>query len=442
MTAVQSARMLINARWIIPVVPAGRVFEHCALVVQGNDIAAILPQEEAARRYRPEQTINLHQHVLIPGLVNAHGHAAMTLLRGYAEDLPLNAWLREYIWPAEGRHVSPAFVSDGTELAMAEMIKSGTTCFSDMYFFPDETAKAAHRAHLRAQIAFPVINLATAWASGSDECMEKGIALRDAYRGDDLIRIAFGPHSPYALDDKALSKIAVLAQELEAPVHIHLHETADEVEDSLREHGLRPSQRLQQLGLLFEQTQCVHMTQVDDSDIALLQQAGAQVIHCPESNLKLASGFCPVARLLSEGINVGLGTDGAASNNDLSMLGELQTAALLGKAVAGDPAALDAHACLRMATLGGARALGIDERTGSLEPGKAADMVAIDLSDIGCSPVYDAAASLVHNNRAARVSHVWVDGKALLLSGHLQTLNEREIRGKAEQWQARLALTH
>ena len=442
MTAVQTARMLINARWIIPVVPAGRVFEHCTLVVQGNDIAAILPREEAARRYRAEQTINLHQHVLIPGLVNAHAHAAMSLLRGYAEDLPLSTWLEEHIWPAEGRHVSPEFVADGTELAMAEMIKAGTTCFADMYFFPEEVAKAVHRAHLRAQIAFPIIELATAWAGDSDECIEKGVALRDAYRGDDLIRIAFGPHSPYALNDETLKKIAVLAQELEAPVQIHLHETAGEVEESVQQHGMRPSQRLQQLGLLFEQTQCVHMTQVDDSDIALLQQSGAQVIHCPESNLKLASGFCPVARLLSEGINVGLGTDGAASNNDLSMLGELQTAALLGKAVAGDPAALDAHACLRMATLGGARALGIDERTGSLEPGKAADMVAIDLSDIGCSPVYDAAASLVHNNRAARVSHVWVDGKALLLSGHLQTLNEREIRGKAEQWQARLALTH
>ncbi|HEY7886289.1 MAG TPA: amidohydrolase family protein, partial [Cellvibrionaceae bacterium] len=317
MAAVQPARVLIKARWIIPVIPEGRVFENCALVIQGNDIAAILPAEEAEKRYKAEQTISLDNHLLIPGLINAHGHAAMSLLRGFAEDLPLETWLEDHIWPLEGRHVDARFVEDGTELAIAEMIKSGTTCFADMYFYPEAVARVAQRTHMRCQIAFPVMELETHWARSSDECIEKGLALRDEYRGDELIRIAFGPHAPYSLGDEALKKIAILAQELEAPIHIHLHETASEIEQSQREHDMRPSQRLAQLGLMSVLTQCVHMTQIDESDIELLQNCGAHVIHCPESNAKLASGFCPVALLQQKGINVALGTDGAASNNDL-----------------------------------------------------------------------------------------------------------------------------
>lgn len=441
MTAAPTVRMLINARWIIPVVPSGRVFERCSLVVQGRDIIAILPWEEAARCYRAEQTINLYDHVLIPGLINAHGHAAMSLLRGYAEDLPSAQWQQERIGPTETRHLSPDFVADGTELAMVEMIKAGTTCFADLYPFPEEVAKKVHRAHIRAQIAFPVSAEPNAWARGSDECIEKGLALRDAYRGDELISVVFGAPAPASLDEPTIKKIAVLAQELDTGVHLHLHETAAEVADSVRQHGLRPSERLQQLGLLSEQTRCVHMTQVDDTDINLLQQTGAKVIHCPTSNLKLANGFCPLARLLAADITVALGTAGAASSNDLSLLEELHTAALLGKAVANDATALDAHTCLQMATLAGAQALGLDARTGSLEPGKAADIVALDLSATDCSPIYDPAVSLVHNNRAAQVTHVWMDGKALMLSGHLQTLNEREIRGKTEHWRTQLAPT-
>lgn len=438
MSAPESINLLINARWIVPVVPAGRVFEDCALAIDKGVIKALIPQEEAQKRYAPEQTLNLGNHLLIPGLVNAHGHAGMSLLRGYADDLPLMDWLNDHIWPAEGRWVSDQMVRDGTELAMAEMIKSGTTCFSDMYFFPEQAAQVAQQAHMRAQINFPILDFASPWGQGPEDYISKGLALHDDFRASPLVRIGFGPHAPYSVSDEPLEKIGVLAQELDAPIHIHLHETAQEVSDSLEQHGKRPSQRLMDLGLLSPLTQCVHMTQVDDSDIALLQQTGAHVIHCPESNLKLASGFCPVQKLMDAGINVALGTDGAASNNDLDLFSELKTAALLAKAVAGRADALGAHRALRMATLDGARALGLDDTVGSLEVGKAADIAAIELSALEVQPLYDPVSQLVYTNSGHRVSHVWVGGKALLLSRQLQTLSERELIGKARWWRKQI----
>jgi 5-methylthioadenosine/S-adenosylhomocysteine deaminase len=439
MPAPKSIRLLIKARWIIPVVPANRVLENCALAINNGQILALLPQEEAERQYNAEQTINLGNHLLIPGLVNAHGHAAMSLLRGYADDLPLKPWLEEHIWPAEQQWVSEEFVRDGAALAMAEMIKSGTTCFADMYFYPEQTAQVAQQAQMRAQISFPLFDFPSAWGLGPDEYFAKGLQLHDNFRSSALIRIGFGPHAPYTLSDEPLKKIAVLAPELEAPIHIHLHETAREVEESLKTHGKRPSQRLMDLGLLSPLTQCVHMTQVDDSDLALLQQTGAHVIHCPESNLKLASGFCPVKTLMDAGVNLALGTDGAASNNDLNLLGELKTASLLAKAVSGDASALDAHTALRMATLNGAKALGLEDKIGSLEVGKSADLVAIDMGDLETQPLYNPASQLIYTDSGRRVSHVWVAGKALLLSRQLQTLNERELLAKARWWRQQIA---
>lgn len=434
MSAPESINLLINARWIAPVVPAGRIFEDCALAIDKGLIKALLPQEEAQKRFAPEQTLNLGNHLLIPGLVNAHGHAGMSLLRGYADDLPLMDWLNNHIWPAEGRWVSDQMVRDGTELAMAEMIKSGTTCFSDMYFFPEQAAQVAQQAHMRAQINFPILDFPSPWGQGPEDYLSKGLALHDDFRASPLVRIGFGPHAPYTVADQPLEKIGVLAQELDAPIHIHLHETAQEVSDSLEQHGKRPIQRLMDLGLLSPLTQCVHMTQVDDSDIALLQQTGAHVIHCPESNLKLASGFCPVQKLMDAEINVALGTDGAASNNDLDLFSELKTAALLAKAVSGRADALNAHRALRMATLDGARALGLDDTIGSLEVGKAADIAAVEMSALEVQPLYDPVSQLVYTNSGHRVSHVWVGGKALLLSRQLQTLSERELMGKARWW--------
>lgn len=442
MSAPQTVSLIIKARWIAPVVPENQVFEHCALVIDKGVIQALVPQEEADKRYDAQQEIFLGNHLLIPGLVNAHGHAAMSLLRGYADDLPLKQWLEDHIWPAEGQWINEDMVRDGTELAMAEMIRSGTTCFSDMYFFPEQVAQAAQQAHMRAQVNFPVFDASSAWGQGPEDYFRKGLALHDDFRASQLVRIGFGPHSPYTLSDEPLTRIATLAQELDAPIHIHLHETAQEIDDSLERYGKRPVQRLADLGLLSPLTQCVHMTQVTDDDIALLRDSGAQVVHCPESNMKLASGFCPAQRLLDEGINVALGTDGAASNNDLDLLSEMKTAALLAKAVAGRADALDAHSALRMATLNGARALGLEEQIGSLEVGKAADITAIELSDLPSQPVYHPVSQLVYANSGHKVSHVWVAGKALLLSRQLQTLNERELIGKARWWAKQIQGQH
>ena len=431
--------LLINASWILPIVPANSLLEDCALAVDKGKILALVPQAEARKRFIASETLNLNNHVLMPGLVNAHGHAAMSLLRGYADDQPLHTWLNDHIWPAEGRWVSEEFVKDGTQLALAEMIRSGTTCFADMYFYPEQAAQACVEAQIRAQLAFPILDFPTAWGINADDYLHKGLSLHDSLRGNSLVHAAFGPHAPYTVSDAPLQKIAVLAQEMDMPVHIHLHETAQEVSDSLETYGCRPSQRLMSLGLLSPLTQCVHMTQIDAQDLALLQQTGASVIHCPESNLKLASGFCPVDQLIKAGINVALGTDGAASNNDLNLFGELHTAALLAKAVAGDAAALDAHSALRMATLNGAKALGLEEKIGSLELGKIADLIAVDLSELDMQPIYNPASQLVYTHAGQRVSHVWVAGKMLLKERQLQTLNEREILGKAKWWRKQIA---
>ena len=442
MSASQSCiDLLIKARWIIPVVPENRVLENCAIAIDQGKILAIIPSDGAEQRYNAQTVVNLPAHALIPGLVNAHGHAAMSLLRGYADDHPLHTWLNDHIWPVEGRWVSEDFVRDGTDLAIAEMIKTGTTCFADMYFYPEQAAQACLDASIRCQLAFPILDFPTAWGLGPDEYLSKGLALHDTFRSNHLINVAFGPHAPYTVSNAPLQKIAILAHEMDMPIHIHLHETAQEVSESLKQYGCRPIRRLMDLGILSPLTQAVHMTQIDDSDIDSLQASGAHVIHCPESNLKLASGFCPVDKLLKAGINVAIGTDGAASNNDLDLFSEVKTAALLAKAVAADATALSAHSALRMATLNGAKALGLEEHVGSLEIGKAADITAINLGELAMQPVYNPVSQLVYTHSGQAVTHVWVEGKCLLKNRELQTLNEREILGKANWWRKQIA-TH
>lgn len=430
--------LLINARWIIPIVPENRILKDCAIAIHQGKILAILPQEEAGKRYAPTSVEHLTDHIIMPGLINAHGHAAMSLLRGFADDQPLKSWLESCVWPIEKQWVDEQFVRDGTELAIAEMIKSGTTCFGDMYFFPEQTAQAALEAQIRCQIYFTIFDFPSAWGSGPEDYFAKGLSLHDTFRENDLINIGFGPHAPYTVGDETLKKVAVLAQEMDTPIHIHLHETAQEIEESIQKYGVRPTQRLMALGLLSPLTQCAHMTQVDDVDIAILQQSGAHVVHCPESNLKLASGFCPVDRLLKAGINVALGTDGAASNNDLDLFSELKTAALLAKGISGNAATLDAHAALRLTTINGAKALGIDSCVGSLEEGKHADIIAINLGDLDSQPIYNPASQLVYTNVGHRVSHAWVKGKCLMRNRELLTLNERELRSKVRSWQEKI----
>lgn len=438
MSLPKAVDCIVSAKWVLPIVPAGKLFQDCSLVINQGCIDAIRPTDRVLQDYAPRQHIQLQHHVLMPGLINAHTHAAMTLLRGYADDMPLMRWLKDHIWPVEKRWVDADFVHDGTQLALAEMLRTGTTCFSDMYFFPETAAAAVHQAGMRAQITFPVLDFATNWATEADDYIHKGLMLRDDYRSHPRIRIGFGPHAGYTVSDAPLKRIAVLAEELQAPVQIHLHETAAEVIQAVDATGVRPIDRLLDLGVLTPLTQCVHMTQLSDGDLDVLQQSGASVIHCPESNLKLASGICPVQRLLDRGITVALGTDGAASNNDLDMFGEITSAALLGKIAAHDAAALPAWQVLHMATLGGAKALGLDAQIGSLEPGKAADMIAVKLDEMDTAPLYDLASHLVYSNRHSRVTHVWVDGKNLMQDGRLTTLNPAELRSRALRWQDRI----
>ncbi|WP_096087169.1 TRZ/ATZ family hydrolase [Agaribacterium haliotis] len=428
--------LAVSASWIIPVVPTGRTLENSALIINQGKIIDIVLQSELAKRYHVNELVELEQHVLIPGLVNAHGHAAMSLLRGYADDLQLQPWLEQHIWPAEARLLSEAFVRDGTELAIAEMLLSGTSCFSDMYFFPEVAAEVARESGIRAQLAFPILDFATAWASGPEEAIHKGLSLHDRYRSSDRIGVAFGPHAPYTVGDESLRKVVTLAEELQIPLQIHLHETADEVEQALKHSGMRPSQRLAELGLLSPLSQCVHMTQVDDGDITLLQNSGAHVIHCPNSNMKLASGACPVTRLLDAGVNVALGTDGAASNNGLNMLSEMRQAALLAKVESGNASAVHAHQALYMATMAGAKALGLDKVCGSLELGKAADICAIDLSGLAQQPMYNPVSQIVYSH--CRASDVWVAGQRLLENGVLTRINQEQLVNTAQQWREKV----
>ncbi|WP_367026365.1 TRZ/ATZ family hydrolase [Methylococcus sp. ANG] len=429
---------LITARWIIPVEPDGVTLEHHALAIDRGRIADLLPTTEALVKYQPRRIERLEHHVLIPGLVNAHTHAAMTLLRGVADDLPLMQWLQEHIWPLEQKWIGEAFVRDGVQLAMAEMIRGGITCFNDMYFFPEVVAREAVRAGMRAAVGMIVVDFPTAWAADADEYLRKGLALRDDYRHEPLIATVFAPHAPYTVSDEPLARIRTWSEELDCPVHIHLHETADEIHRSGQQYGMRPLKRLDQLGLVGPHLIGVHMTQLEDGEIARLAEAGASVVHCPESNLKLASGFCPAAKLLAAGVNVALGTDGAASNNDLDLLGEARTAALLAKAVANDATALPAHQALRMATLNGAAALGLAVETGSLTIGKSADVVAIGLEHIESLPIYNPVSDLVYAAGRQQVTDVWVAGRQLLKKRDLLTLDAAEIREKTQIWHDKL----
>jgi 5-methylthioadenosine/S-adenosylhomocysteine deaminase len=430
----QTIDSLISASWVVPIQPAHTIYEnHCIAINQGK-IIDLCPMNEATTKYQANNNCQLDGHALIPGLINAHTHAAMSLMRGIADDIPLMDWLNKHIWPAEAKWVDPDFVHLGSQLAIAEMIKGGTTCFSDMYFFPDITAKVASDAGIRAVIGLILIDFPTQWAASSDEYIEKGCEIYRQYRDHHLISSAFAPHAPYTVSDEPFTKIQNLATQMHIPIHLHLHETKDEIQQSDSQYQKRPLARLKDLGLLSPSLIGVHMCNLNAEDIALTKASKLNVVHCPESNLKLASGFCPSAELLKAGVNVAIGTDGAASNNDLDMLGEIRTAALLAKGIAQDPEAVSAHDALTMGTLNGAKALGIEAQTGSLSIGKWADITAIDLNDICSQPVYDPVSHIVYAASRHQVRHVWIHGKQVLSDRKLQTLDEQAILQQTKTW--------
>lgn len=435
---MQTAETLYEARWIIPVEPAGVVLDAHTLVVTTDRIVALLPRDEARAQYPDAERVDLGRHTLLPGLVNAHTHAAMALLRGCGADLSLHDWLRRAIWPVEQALVGPEFVRDGSRLAIAEMIRGGTTCFADQYFFAQETALVCADAGLRATLGIAVIDTPTAYAANADEYLQRGLELHDEWRGHALVRTAFAPHAPYTVDDAMLERIRSYADELDLPIHMHLHETETEVAEAVAATGERPLARLDRLGLLSSSFSAVHMTQLDEADLATLQRTGTGVVHCPQSNLKLASGFCPVARLLDAGVPVALGTDGPACNDDLDLLDEMKTAALLAKGVAGNAAALPAHAALHMATLAGAQALGLAQQTGSLVVGKSADFIAVDLDTLATTPVHDAATTVVYAASRSQVTDSWVAGRPLMRAGILLTIDDAGARERAARWAQRV----
>jgi 5-methylthioadenosine/S-adenosylhomocysteine deaminase len=410
---------LLCPRWIVPVEPAGAVLEGHCVALRGGLIEAVLPRGEAEARFPALEKVDLAEHALIPGLVNAHTHAAMALMRGLADDLPLERWLAEHVWPAEAKHASPQFVRDGTLLACAEMLRGGVTCFNDMYFFPEAALEAALAAGLRVSLGMIVFDFPSAYGADPDDYLAKGLALRDRWREHPLASFCLAPHAPYTVSDATFRKVAKLLGEIDVPLHIHLHETALEIERSQADHGVRPLARLERLGLLGPNLIAVHAVHLDDGEIALLAKHGASVAHCPSSNLKLASGFAPVARLAAAGVNLCIGTDGAASNNRLDMFEEMRLGALLAKAVARDAQALPAHAALRAATLGGARALGLEARIGSIVAGKAADLTAVRLAGPELSPCYDPVSHLVYAAGRQHVSDVWVAGNRLIQDGQI-----------------------
>ncbi len=432
---------LIEPRWVIPVEPAATVLESHAVALENDRIAAVLPAAEATSRYPDAERIDLPDHALIPGLVNLHTHAAMTLMRGMADDLTLMDWLQNHIWPAEGRLVSDEFVHDGTLLACAEMLRGGITCFNDMYFFPEAAARAALRAGMRAALGIIAIEFRSAYASDAQDYLAKGMALRDSLRDEPLLSFCLAPHAPFTVSDETFAQVAIYAGELDIPVHIHIHETAQEVADSLAQHGLRPLARIEKAGLLGPGLIAVHGVHLDDAEIALFARHGCSVAHCPSSNLKLASGIAPVGKLLQAGVNVGLGTDGAASNNRLDLFTEMRLAALLAKGSSGDATAMPAQRALECATLGGARALGLQDRIGSIVPGKLADLTAVNLAANELMPCYDPVSHLVYAAGREHVSDVWVNGKRQLADGKLLHLDTAAIRARAQHWRHRISAT-
>jgi len=437
---MQHCDTLIAPRWCVPVEPAGVVLEGHAIVVTDGRIVDLLPVESALNRYQPSVLIERPQHVLIPGLVNAHTHAAMTLMRGFADDMPLESWLRDKIWPAEIQHVSAEMVRDGTELAIAEMLTAGITCFSDQYFFPEIVAETAVDLGMRAMIGTPVLDFRTPWANDAEEYLHKGADLvHDPYSGHPLISSCFVPHSTAVLSDDSFTALRVTADQLDVRVQIHLHETTAEIAASMEETGQRPFDRLEKAGLINASLLAVHAIHLNAGELARMSEAGVNIAHCPRSNLKLASGIAPIAKYKAAGINVAIGTDGAASNNVLDVLAEMRLAALLAKSAAADAAAIPAPEALHMATLGGARALGLGHAVGSIETGKWADIACVDLNTLHSQPIYDVCSQLVYAAHSDQVTDVWVAGKHQLDNGKLAHINSDNVLKRSNEWRERFA---
>jgi len=435
--------LVLSARWVMPIVPNGTLLEHHSVIVQAGKIIDICPIPVARESYQAAENIDLDEHVLIPGFVNLHTHAAMSLMRGLVDDVPLMPWLQEHIWPAEQKLVSPNFVHDGTLLACAEMLSGGVTTFNEMYLFSESTAEASLKIGMRANLGLVVLDFPTQYANDADSYIQQGLDARDRLRDEPSISFSFAPHAPYTVSDTTFQRIATLAEQVNIGVHTHLHETQDEIVQSEQTYGLRPLSRLANLGLLSPNLTLAHCVYLEDSEIKLLAEHGCSIAHCPSSNLKLASGIAPIAEYAKHGVNIGLGTDGAASNNRLDMFTEMRLAALLAKGQSGDATAISAHQALAMATINGAKALNLDDKIGSIEVGKLADLTAVRMSAVEMQPCFDPISHLVYVAGREHVSHVWVNGdlkyhKPAGGSGVFSNVEPHELTDIIAKWQTKV----
>lgn len=439
----QQVSLIIEAHWVLPVIPSNAILEHHAVVIDAEKIIDICPITEVHSQYQANEVIKLNNQILMPGLVNLHTHAAMSLMRGLADGVALQPWLQNHIWPAENQLVSPDFVYDGTLLAAAEMLSGGVTTFNDMYFFPASAAEATIKMGMRANLGLVVIEFPTQYANDADSYIKKGLDVRDHYRDQPLVSFSFAPHAPYTVSDKTFQRIATLSNQVNIGMHSHLHETKEELSQSNESHGLRPLARLANLDLLEPSVTFAHCVHMNEVEMHLLAEHGCSVAHCPSSNLKLASGIAPISQYIQYNINVGLGTDGAASNNRLDIFTEMRLAALLAKAESGDATAVPAYTAIEMATINGAKALGLEDKIGSIEVGKRADLIAVSFSDIEMQPCFDPVSHLVYVVGREQVSHTWVDGElryhkpaesAAVYSG----IEPRELTAIVRKWQSKV----
>ncbi len=419
---------LIEARWVLPVEPAGEVLENYAIAIAGAHIRALLPVEEARAAFAPKRVTSLPHHAVTPGLINLHTHAAMTLMRGIGDDLPLMQWLNEKVWPMEKARLSRQFVLDGTRLACLEMLRGGITCFADMYFFLDAAAQAAQETGMRANLGITVLDFPTPWANDADDYLDKGLTQYDLLKGEPLLSFSLAPHAPYTIGDGSFERIAILSEQIGLPVHLHLHETQEEIRHSQAQYGCRPIERLDRLGLIGPQLIAAHAVHLTPQEIALFARNNVSIAHCPASNLKLGSGIAPLASYLDAGINIGIGTDGPASNNRLDLMSEMRLAALLAKGSSGRADVFPVHEVLRAATLNAAKALGMEQRIGSISVGKEADLTAFDYSDLSTQPCFDPVSHLIFVLGRGNVSDVWVRGERVVQVQHFSRQAVRDIQ--------------
>jgi 5-methylthioadenosine/S-adenosylhomocysteine deaminase len=434
-----NSTFIVRAQYLITMNKKEQIIENGAVVVKNGRIADIGEFGEILKKYKEQIPIYGNSHsALMPGFINTHTHAAMVLFRGIADDLPLKQWLTEHIWPREAKFLSEEFVYDGTLLACLEMLKSGTTTFSDMYFFTESIAKAAKDAGIKAVVGQGVLDFPTPSGSGAKDYLAKAEDFIKNFKSDDYIIPAVAPHAIYTCSRETLLSCKELALKYNVPMHIHLSETFQEVEESINRHGLRPVKYLDSIGFLEGKIIAAHCVWLNQEEIEIMAKHNVGVSHCIESNLKLSSGIAPVAKMIRKGVKVSMGTDGAASNNNLDLLEEISIAAKVQKGITADPTVLDVKTCMKMLTIWAAEGLGLENEIGSIEIGKKADMILMNLRKPHLQPIYDIYSAIIYSAKASDIEDVFVNGVPVILNGRAQFVDEDEIIDKALWWSEKI----